>query len=280
MLKSGCHALAILSDVPGYGKLMAAQNIIQTITRCMQLYPQFNALLKIATVVLLRVLNEAKIAAQMIRSESIALAFNVIHANAIDEETCAAACHILYELTEYAVVNKIDLEQYCNAGNANPQTLVAILQRHGSTHSIVRTVFRIFSNFAKNAVVLERFITMRSIETLLGVVLTQSKVTDVIDCTVTCICALRPDEIDNYSLEAPDLTLSSLLICFRARSDNLKFVSLTFRVLYKWIREEVRVLFSIDLQSILHFRGIESLTKTQYQCRVLSEQPRVVSVVL
>jgi hypothetical protein len=78
LVKSGCHALAILSDNRGEGSKIAAAGGVQVLLPVLRAHPAQVDLHRVAAVVLLRMLQEAAVATEMARSGGVPLLLNVL----------------------------------------------------------------------------------------------------------------------------------------------------------------------------------------------------------
>ena len=99
LVKSGCHALAILSDNRGEGSKIAQAGGVRVLLPILWTHPTQVDLHRVAAVVLLRMLQEAPVASDMARSKGVPLMLNVLLEQIEEVETVAAGCHILYSIT-------------------------------------------------------------------------------------------------------------------------------------------------------------------------------------
>jgi len=113
LVKSGCHALAILSDNRGEGSKIATAGGVKVLLPVLRMHPAQVDLHRVAAVVLLRMLQEAPVAAEMARNHGVPLMLNVLFEQMGEVETVAAGCHILYSITHAEALKgppPIDLE--------------------------------------------------------------------------------------------------------------------------------------------------------------------------
>ena len=66
---TGYHALAILSDVEGHGGAIAEAGGVQALVTALRAHPKHTELQRVSAVVLLRMLHEAPVAAQVQQTE-------------------------------------------------------------------------------------------------------------------------------------------------------------------------------------------------------------------
>ena len=112
LLKSGCHALAILSDIEGHGGAIAEAGGIKILAEALCNHPKHVELQRVSAVVLLRMLHEAPVAAELAAAGGIPLMLRVVETQRSEVETAAAACHILYSISD------------CTVRSTNGQTLL------------------------------------------------------------------------------------------------------------------------------------------------------------
>lgn len=252
VLKSVCHCLAILSDVPGHGKYMANHNGIQMVTSLLERYPNLSSIQNVGVSLLVRILNETKYYGQMIMDGVLGTLFTVLPKVQQDQETVAATCHVIYQLSEFALKSKLDISDQLIPQSCSPNTILHLIQNvHGAVFSIVRTVFRIFSNFARLPEVPTRFINMVVAENLLAFVLTHSKITDVVQCTITTLMAIDKSQVNSHVLKNKDSTLPALLICFHAQNDNSELVQVLFSLVATWVHNLVRTFASLYINQFV-----------------------------
>ena len=95
LAKSGCHALAILSDNRGEGGKIAAAGGVRVLLPVLHTHPKHVDLHRVGAVVLLRMLQEAPVAPEIARGGGVPLMLMVLREQIDEVETVAAACHIL-----------------------------------------------------------------------------------------------------------------------------------------------------------------------------------------
>ena len=69
LAKSGCHALAILSDNRGEGSKIAAGGGVRVLLPVLQMHPRHVDLHRVGAVVLLRMLQEAPVASEIVKNQ-------------------------------------------------------------------------------------------------------------------------------------------------------------------------------------------------------------------
>ena len=100
VVKSGCHALAILSDVKGQASKIAFAGGVPTILVLLDLHPAYSDLHRVAAVVLLRMLQEsAHVAREIVCHEGIRIMLKSLDAGGARQDTVAAVTHILFAVT-------------------------------------------------------------------------------------------------------------------------------------------------------------------------------------
>ena len=99
MVKSGCHALAILSDSQGQGAKISAADGVKILLPTLRAHPNHLDLHRVAAVVLLRMLQESPVAREIAELGGVPLMLCVLKEQQHEVETVAAACHILYSIS-------------------------------------------------------------------------------------------------------------------------------------------------------------------------------------
>ena len=100
IVKSGCHALAILTDVKGQASKIAFAGGVTTILPLLDSHPSYADLHRVSTVVLLRMLQEScHVAREIVSSEGIRILLKSLDKGGALHDTVAAVAHILFTVT-------------------------------------------------------------------------------------------------------------------------------------------------------------------------------------
>jgi hypothetical protein len=100
VVKSGCHTLAILSDVKGQASKIAFAGGVPTILVLLDIHPEYSDLHRVAAVVLLRMLQEsAHVGREIVCHEGIRIMLKSLNAGGARQDTVAAVTHILFAVT-------------------------------------------------------------------------------------------------------------------------------------------------------------------------------------
>ncbi len=100
IVKSGCHALAILTDVKGQASKIAFAGGVTTILPLLDTHPSYADLHRVSTVVLLRMLQEScHVAREIVTSDGIRILLKSLDKGGALHDTVAAVAHILYTVT-------------------------------------------------------------------------------------------------------------------------------------------------------------------------------------
>ena len=100
IVKSGCHALAILTDVKGQASKISYAGGVAAILHVLHLHPSFVDLHRVAFVVLLRMLQESvHVARDIVQTEGVRVLLESLNAGGAQDDTVAAVTHILYTVT-------------------------------------------------------------------------------------------------------------------------------------------------------------------------------------
>ena len=103
VVKSGCHALAILSDVKGQASKIAFAGGVPIILLLLDLHPGYADLHRVAAVVLLRMLQEsAHVGREITCNEGIRILLKSLEKGGSQHDTVAAVTHILFTVTNTA----------------------------------------------------------------------------------------------------------------------------------------------------------------------------------
>jgi hypothetical protein len=100
VVKSGCHTLAILSDVKGQASKIAFAGGVPIILSLLDAHPLYSDLHRVAAVVLLRMLQEsAHVGREITCHEGVRILLNSLEKGGAQQDTVAAVTHILYTVT-------------------------------------------------------------------------------------------------------------------------------------------------------------------------------------
>jgi hypothetical protein len=100
VVKSGCHTLAILSDVKGQASKIAFAGGVPIILALLDAHPLYSDLHRVAAVVLLRMLQEsAHVGREITCHEGVRILLNSLEKGGAQQDTVAAVTHILYTVT-------------------------------------------------------------------------------------------------------------------------------------------------------------------------------------
>ncbi|CAN0200953.1 unnamed protein product, partial [Discosporangium mesarthrocarpum] len=104
VVKSGCHALAILSDIQGQGARIAGADGVKVLLPALRAHVRFLHLHRIAAIVLLRMLQEASVARDIASQGGVVVMLGMLREHVGEVETVAATVHILYLITHTEVM--------------------------------------------------------------------------------------------------------------------------------------------------------------------------------
>jgi hypothetical protein len=111
VVKSGCHALAILSDVKGQATKIGMSGGVGIIMSLLDEHPAYADLHRVAAVVILRMLQETPTVAREITSnEGIRILLKSLDKGGAVEDTVAAVTHILSSITSPLNTNAVLIE--------------------------------------------------------------------------------------------------------------------------------------------------------------------------
>lgn len=240
LVKSGCHALAILSDNRGEGAKIAQAGGVRVLLPILRHHPNQTDLHRVAAVVLLRMLQEAPVAVDMARNKGVPLMLNMLSEQMDEVETVAAGCHILYSITHADVLKgppPIDLEEQLSMPEepsnrrgkdkkssgrrtrtlqANPTVLVDVLRKHTTRKDVARACVRSIINLSKFSSCLRAFTSANTLEPLLSAVVLHPSARDITEGALTML-KLVDQAKDDKLPSLPKSSVNGMLACMKAR---------------------------------------------------------------
>eukprot|EP00752_Nemacystus_decipiens_P005218 g4737.t1 len=138
VVKSGCHTLAILSDIQGQGARIAGADGVKVLLPALRAHVRFLHLHRIAAIVLLRMLQEAAVARDIASYGGVVIMLGMLREHAREEETVAATVHILYLITHADVMRgevEIEVQALVSEVSALP-TVLQCLALHTTSRGI------------------------------------------------------------------------------------------------------------------------------------------------
>jgi cytosolic carboxypeptidase protein 2/3 len=100
IVKSGCHTLAILSDIKGHASKIAQAGGVMIILPLLDLHSAYSDLHRVAAVVLLRMLQEStQVVRDIIAHEGVRILLKSLEKGGAQQDTVAALTHILATVT-------------------------------------------------------------------------------------------------------------------------------------------------------------------------------------
>jgi len=111
VVKSGCHALAILSDVKGQASKIAFAGGVPVILSLLDTHPSYSDLHRVAAVVLLRMLQEsAHVGREITANEGVRVLLKSLEKGGAQHDTVAAVTHILFTVTNPSSPSSANIE--------------------------------------------------------------------------------------------------------------------------------------------------------------------------
>lgn len=111
VVKSGCHALAILSDVKGQASKIAFAGGVPIILSLLDTHPSYSDLHRVAAVVLLRMLQEsAHVGREITCNEGVRVLLKSLEKGGAQNDTVAAVTHILFTVTNPSSASSTNIE--------------------------------------------------------------------------------------------------------------------------------------------------------------------------
>jgi uncharacterized membrane protein YgcG len=232
LLKSGYHALAILSDVEGHGGAIAEAGGVQALVTALRAHPKHTELQRVSAVVLLRMLHEAHVAAELATSGGIPLMLNIVKEQVNEVETAAAACHILYSITDRVVGKEAKLDKLLGP-DVDITGLLKSVRMHSGRLDLIRAACRTLANLSDHEKVALSMSKTDVSETMLRVVMRHPQAVDVAECTSVVLIALARVLPDRTAVELPLPTVPALLQCLSSHPDSSSLRRVVFSILAK-----------------------------------------------
>jgi len=126
IVKSGCHTLAILSDIKGHASKIAMAGGVMIILPLLDLHSAYSDLHRVAAVVLLRMLQESsQVIRDIIANEGVRILLKSLDKGGAQQDTVAALTHILATVTNpltTASLTSIESQLWITAANGGAMT--------------------------------------------------------------------------------------------------------------------------------------------------------------
>eukprot|EP01038_Epipyxis_sp_PR26KG_P005033 gene5033-7023_t len=222
VVKSGCHTLAILSDVKGQASKIAFAGGVPIILSLLDAHPLYSDLHRVAAVVLLRMLQEsAHVGREISSHEGIRILLNSLEKGGAQQDTVAAVTHILYTVTNpsspasSAIESQLWIQSQAKGGNNTISTdsadetnkksttanndlilnghqtalggVVTILGQYSSRRDVVRAACRLINNLSGFSNVIIALDKLFILERMLECVYNHKETKDVVDSTASFI---------------------------------------------------------------------------------------------
>ena len=232
LVKSACHALAVLSDMQGQGSRIADSGGAPVVLEALRANPSRGDLHRVAAVVLLRMLQEAPVAPDIARRGGVALMLAVMREQLCEAETVAACSHILFCITRRSVLQgaqPVDIEDQLAAwpepaearlhgrprasrpggrargGNgkqrwgqvASPAVLVPVLSRYHGRKDVSRTAVRALRELCRHRRTCQGLLAAKVLPPLLRVLVLYPQARDIVDGTAALVKALAAHQADS-----------------------------------------------------------------------------------
>jgi hypothetical protein len=142
VVKSGCHTLAILSDVKGQANKIALGGGVVIILSLLDLHPSYADFHRVAAVVLLRMLQETPaIAREITSNDGVRILLKSLDKGGALEDTVAAVTHILSAITSPMNANAALIESQlwigCEASSNESQAVTSKDSKFASKRGVI-----------------------------------------------------------------------------------------------------------------------------------------------
>lgn len=230
VVKSGCHTLAILSDVKGQASKIAFAGGVPIILSLLDMHPLYADLHRVAAVVLLRMLQESShVAREICCHEGVRILLYSLEKGGAQQDTVAAVTHILYTVTNpnTAATNSIENQLWyrtnstdeCennglnsiastinNGGNHGKKCalggIIAILKQYLGRRDVIRATCRLIMNLSCYDQVIMTFDSLHVLDYLFECANTHKDAKDVLEACSLLTKGIAKRKIPQlYSME-------------------------------------------------------------------------------
>ncbi|CAM9748329.1 unnamed protein product, partial [Ectocarpus fasciculatus] len=199
VVKSGCHALAILSDVKGQANKIALGGGVVIILSLLDLHPSYADFHRVAAVVLLRMLQETPaIAREITSNEGVRILLKSLDKGGALEDTVAAVTHILSSITSPLNANSSMIESQLCATPPPAATqvsalggLVRALETYCQRRDVVRAGCRLLSHIIGFSGVVMALDGLNVLDRIFECVSVHSETKDVLESTASLLKAIH-----------------------------------------------------------------------------------------
>ncbi|RHY84417.1 hypothetical protein DYB35_013992, partial [Aphanomyces astaci] len=230
VVKSTCHTLAILCELPGVGKGIADAHGIAAIIAAMSAAPLPTDVERIVTVLLFRISKDPVVMPQMIHDGVVVVLFHVLanqRANSKCSETLLATCHILCLLTQFASSHAVDLSPHLPPSVCHGDLLLRLATENASP-PLALSIFR--AHLSRNPVPLPALVNVSTMESMLALASFHSNPQEMLQLGLQVLVNLRRSMIAAQPLRSPDKSLAALLLAIRTFPDDVHLLDQVFCV--------------------------------------------------
>jgi cytosolic carboxypeptidase protein 2/3 len=226
--KSGCHALAILSDIKGQASKIAFAGGVQIILNLLDIHPSFIALHRVAAVVLLRMLQESNHVSREIPAyDGVRILLQSLSSGGAQNDAVAAIVHMLFMITSPSnpAANTIEPQLWSASNETRLTGLLRMLDEYTMRRDIVRTICRFINNIGNYAGIVQVFDKLFFLEKLCVCLTAHRDSRDILECTGSVLKAInrrKAPRFQRHSIES----IEGLLLVFRMKvSDDEIMIS-------------------------------------------------------
>ncbi|KAF0696082.1 Aste57867_13120 [Aphanomyces stellatus] len=229
VVKSACHTLAILCELPGVGKGIADARGVKIIIQAMATAPLPTDVERIITVLLFRISKDPAVIPQMIEDGVVLVLFKVLsnqRAALKCSETLLATCHILSLMTQFAATHAVDLTPFAPQVACHGDLLLRLATDNGAPLAL--SIFRILAHMARNPVPLPALVNVSTMESMLALSAFHSNPPEMLQLAIEVVTGLRRSLVQAQRLRTPEKTLAALLACIRSYPDDMALMDQVF----------------------------------------------------
>eukprot|EP01033_Poteriospumella_lacustris_P001269 gene1270-924_t len=261
VVKSGCHTLAILSDVKGQASKIAFAGGVPVILSLLDLHPLYSDLHRVAAVVLLRMLQESsQVGREICSHEGVRILLYSLEKGGAQQDTVAAVTHILYSITNpnSPAASTIESQLWsrsatdlpstsakADAGDANARQtalvgVVTILGQYAQRRDVVRAACRLVTNLSHYSNVIQALDNHNVLEKVLDCISVHRDTKDVLEAA--SVILKNVGRWRKPKLRSPGTnTIQGFLHLFESRLSDEEVVTACGEICKGMLEDELRV---------------------------------------
>jgi cytosolic carboxypeptidase protein 2/3 len=279
VVKSGCHALAILSDVKGQASKIAFAGGVAIILSLLDVHPSYADLHRVAAVVILRMLQESThVGREITCNDGVRIFLKSLERGGAQQDTVAAVTHILFTVTNPSSPSSSNIESQLwitpkdtdddnnknnrkskgsekssrndkggsdsNSGSSSSSTalggLVNILGQYCDRRDVVRAACRLLNNLGGFPGVIVALEKLNVLDRVLTCVNNHGETRDVVDSTAAILKAIHRRSIPSISTNPS--CMNGLLHVLNNKVHDEDVILAATEIIAKFIEQNMKTL--------------------------------------